>query len=1329
MAVRQKSNGAKTAAPPSRAGVAAELPPSAQPQAERLEAALREEERRYRTLVETNPVAIWQLNADGRLVYANRALAELLEFDSPDALLGEPYAQFFNSRDLKTVNRERERRLKGESSTYEVTVLGRLGRSTPVLLHGSPLRDESGQVSGVIGCLVDISEVAEARTELRKAGERLEREVAARTRELDQVNLQLAQELSDCERFEAALIESEKRYRQFSEMTSDYCYSVTVSAEQEVQSSWATASYEKVIGRTREEVDALGGWLRIVHPDDHAHACEFVRRALSNVPATLEYRIVRPDGSVRWLRDRVLPEWSAEEQRVTRIYGAVDDITDARAARDELQRQQEVLEQRVQERTNALHESNARLKQEIGERQQAEAQQRRISQYLRVVLAAADELLQCPDEDTLCRRAVELARQRLCVERASLFLFEADGKTARGTYGTNLVGRTTDERENVFQPERDWGAYDRRPVEDSPHSFIFFGPFYEWDEERGESRIVGQGEISVTKITSGSEPIGFFFNDQARTGLPLDPAHQQATALYCQWLGSVIQQQRANAARTQSDRRFRAVFDHALEPMVLADDEGRCLELNGAAEALLGLASAKARGRSMYDFTVIDGDPAAYWSEFLRRGSETGELLVRREDGGIRTAEYSATANVVPGMHLAVLRDVTNRRRTERFLAGQRRILEMVARATPLNQVLDSLILLIEEVAGGVRGSIHLCRNDELHGVSAPNLPEDYNRATAIVPIGEQAGSCGTAAFRRQVVIVKDIAKDRLWKDYRLLAKAHGLRACWSSPIFSRDGDILGTFALYRDQPGAPDSFERELVEAVTSLAGIAIERAQSEERLRLIESAFHHTHDAILIASAGGQPRTVYVNPAMAAISGYSLEELYRRRPGLLPGAGGMRPLAEALEQGESVEYSGQARRKDGSEYSAEWSVSPLREPDGAISHWVWVGRDVSARHRLEEQLRQSQKMDAIGRLAGGVAHDFNNLLAVIGGYSDLLLEEAEPGSRQRSGLEEIRKAAERAASLTRQLLAFARRDVVAPRSLDLNAIVTEMESMLRRLIGEDIEMQAILDPILPPIRVDAGQIEQVIMNLAVNARDAMPQGGRLTWETLAVEMDEGAAAPLGLRPATYVVLTASDTGIGIPDEVLPHIFEPFYTTKERGKGTGLGLATVYAIVTQNKGQIRVVSEPGCGARFEIYFPADKSRRPTDVGEPGKQAATPFENLTILLVEDEPQVRRLTAEVLRLQGHTVMEAERGDAALQFAAHFPGEIDLVLADVIMPGMNGREVAERLVRMRPETRVLYLSGYLDDSVLKLGVETDPDGFLQKPFTPEQLLNKIQERMQS
>jgi PAS domain S-box-containing protein len=576
-------------------------------------------------------------------------------------------------------------------------------------------------------------------------------------------------------------------------------------------------------------------------------------------------------------------------------------------------------------------------------------------------------------------------------------------------------------------------------------------------------------------------------------------------------------------------------------------------------------------------------------------------------------------------------------------------------------------------------------------------------------------------------VIVKEFANNRLWKDYREVALSHGLRACWSSPIFARDGRILGTFAMYRDHPGGPDDAERELVDAATSLAGIAIERSQNEERLRLIESAVHHTHDAILIASAGAQPRAVYVNPAMATLTGYSLEELYRRRPGLLPEAGERRPLAEALEQGESIEYSGQVRRKDGTEYSAEWTVSPVRDANGAVSHWVWVERDVTARHRLEEQLRQSLKMDAIGRLAGGVAHDFNNLLAVIGGYSDLLLEEAESGSRQRAGLEEIRKAAERATSLTRQLLAFARRDVIAPRLLDLNAIVTDMETLLRRLIGEHIEMQAILDPNLPPIRVDSGQIEQVIMNLGVNARDAMPQGGKLTWETMTVELDESAAAPLGLKPSTYVVLAAGDTGVGIPDEVLPHIFEPFYTTKERGKGTGLGLATVYAIVVQNKGQIRVVSEPGCGARFEMYFPADKTRRPLADSEPGAPPAGAEETLTILLVEDDPQMRRLAGEVLRSGGHTVMEAERGDAALQFAAHYPGEIDLLLADVMMPGLNGREVADRLVRMRPGTRVLFMSGYLDESVPKVGISTDRDGFLQKPFTPEQLLNKVLERM--
>lgn len=376
-------------------------------------------------------------------------------------------------------------------------------------------------------------------------------------------------------------------------------------------------------------------------------------------------------------------------------------------------------------------------------------------------------------------------------------------------------------------------------------------------------------------------------------------------------------------------------------------------------------------------------------------------------------------------------------------------------------------------------------------------------------------------------------------------------------------------------------------------------------------------------------------------------------------------------------------------------------------------------------EQLRQAQKMEAVGQLAGGVAHDFNNLLTVITGYSDLSLKRLGQCDPLRKNIDEIRKAAERAASLTRQLLAFSRKQILQERILDLNSIVTDIEKMLRRVIGEDIELIAILDPLLGKIKADPGQIEQVIMNLAVNARDAMPRGGKLTIETGHVILDEACAqSDVSVTPGAYVMLAVSDNGSGIDSETEKRIFEPFFTTKAVGKGTGLGLATVYGIVKQSGGNIWVYSEVGKGTTFKIYLPiaeriaglAEGSANPLET-ERGREV--------VLLVEDEEMVRNLTCEILETNGYKVLTATNGEQAYITCKEHIGAIDLMITDVVMPRMGGRELAEHIARIRPEMVVLFMSGYTDDAIVRHGVLDQDMPFLQKPFTPDSLCRKIRE----
>ena len=381
--------------------------------------------------------------------------------------------------------------------------------------------------------------------------------------------------------------------------------------------------------------------------------------------------------------------------------------------------------------------------------------------------------------------------------------------------------------------------------------------------------------------------------------------------------------------------------------------------------------------------------------------------------------------------------------------------------------------------------------------------------------------------------------------------------------------------------------------------------------------------------------------------------------------------------------------------------------------------------RKQLEEQLHQSQKMEAIGRLAGGISHDFNNLLTVIIGYSQLLLGRLSEDDPMRSEIEEIEKSGRRAASLTSQLLAFSRRQVIQPRILDLNAVISDLDKMLRRLIGEDVELINLLDPTLASVKMDPGQVEQIIMNLAVNGRDAMPQGGRLTIETRNVDLDEHfTESDLLMPPGSYVLLSVSDTGCGMDIEMQERIFEPFFTTKPAGKGTGLGLSTVYGIVKQSGGDISVCSEPDRGTTFKIHLCAT-GERVESVPLKSTTSIAPSSSETILLVEDEEMIRKLTREVLKAQGYTVLEACDGTEALSICDQQDRTIDLMLTDMVMPRISGAELARRALSIRPEMKVVCMSGYTDASVLD-HEDFDPTiPFLQKPFTPGALAQKVRE----
>jgi signal transduction histidine kinase/ActR/RegA family two-component response regulator len=384
-----------------------------------------------------------------------------------------------------------------------------------------------------------------------------------------------------------------------------------------------------------------------------------------------------------------------------------------------------------------------------------------------------------------------------------------------------------------------------------------------------------------------------------------------------------------------------------------------------------------------------------------------------------------------------------------------------------------------------------------------------------------------------------------------------------------------------------------------------------------------------------------------------------------------------------------------------------------------------VADRKRAEEELRQSQKMEAVGRLAGGVAHDFNNLLTVIKGNTELALDLAQEEA-QREELEEVQRAAERASALTRQLLAFSRKQILQPRLLSLNEVVVELGRLLRRTVGEDVALRIDLEPSLGKVRADRGQVEQVLLNLVVNARDAMPQGGELRIGTRDVGAEEVRWHAEAER-IPYVMLEVRDTGMGMEPGVLERIFEPFFTTKEQGKGTGLGLSTVYGIVTQSGGYVRVESAVGAGSRFAVYLP--RVEEVAEVKEPEARVAGTGGSETVLLTEDEDAVRLLAKRVLTRSGYRVLAARGGAEALELAEQHEGEIHLLLTDVVMPGMSGRELAQRLLPLRPGIRLLFTSGYTEDAIVRHGVSGQETAFLPKPFAPASLAQKVREVLDS
>ncbi len=770
---------------------------------------------------------------------------------------------------------------------------------------------------------------------------------------------------------------------------------------------------------------------------------------------------------------------------------------------------------------------------------------------------------------------------------------------------------------------------------------------------------------------------------------------------------------------------FLTFADPLPEPMLLLASSGLVLAGNRAVEKRLGIALPAIRGSNLTDAVTDTPDDVAHYLRSCSRSrslvlgslvmlSKAGECVPCRAEGTLLRPRSEASEA------LLLLRLIPKDSAVGKFLALNQRI-----------ESLDREFRLRRHAEGAVRQQAERLRVT-LHSIGDGVISTDaQGRVDFLNPVAEElvGWEMGEAVGQRLedvFHIVNETTRQpvenpalRALRDGKIVGLAN------HTVLISKDGTecpIDDSAAPIRDQQGA-------IFGSVLVFRDIT-KRKQVEEDLRLRDRAIRAVSEGILITDAGQRDNPIiFATPGFERITGYSAAEAVGRNCRFLQGPEtdkkSVAQLREAIQGGCPCTVELLNYRKDGSPFWNSLSISPVRNDRGDLMHFVGVQADVTARRGLEEKVRQSQKMEAIGNLAGGLAHDFNNLLTVINGYSELVESQLPDSSPVRGLVREIGQAGERAASLTRQLLAFSRKQVLELKVINLNAVVTNTARMLKRLIGEDIDFNTALDPELGEVEADLGRIEQILINLSVNARDAMPQGGRLTIETRNVELSETYTEAFPeLQAGAYVLLAVTDTGTGIDEKTKTHIFEPFFTTKAVGKGTGLGLATVFGIVKQSGGHVAVYSEPGSGATFKVYLPRVDDRVSASKSQAGNRSI-PQGNETILLVEDEPALLALSRHILQRQGYTVLEADNGELALRIAEDYPGEIHLLLADVVMPGMSGRQVAERIAAQRPGVKVLFQSGYTDDAVVRHGVLQAETAFLQKPYTPTALSQKVRE----
>ena len=1229
---------------------------------------LQAEEARFRTFAENTSDAFMLHGRDGTVIDANPQACAQLGF-TREELYGMLPTDFDPAVTSEGLNQILAKLEKGERLTFDSIHRRKDGTTFPVEVRLTPFHQ--GEEVRTVAVVQDITE--------RKLAE-------------------------------AALQASERRYRELADAIPQIVWTADAAGS-------ITHINAKVTEYTGQSASELTGWSweRVIHPDDIAHTVrDWTMTVQSGIPRDIEFRIRRTDGAYRWHITRQVPARDASG-KITTWYGTCTDVEDLKqaeaAVRESEERFRNVLDFSpaliyLKDLSHRYLFVNRKCAASLGV-PQAEWVGKTAHDFFPA--EAADQFMrhdrrvletQCPHQ--VEESVVQRDGRRIDLLSIQFPLFHTDGRPyAICGISTDITDRKQAEAElhktaELLRAVAD-GTSDALFVKDRNGKYLFFNEAASRFVGKPVNQVLGVDDTALFDAQSAQyimardrhvmETGNVETEEETVSAAGITRTFLATKGPYRDERGNIVgtigiatditERKRAEQVIRANEERYRTLFESCGDAIYVLSFTGRICSANPAAARMTGYSAAELVTMSIGD---LDGDSDAERVperlDRLRTGETLNfEVIQRRKDGTTYPVEVVATPMRIGDEEfiLAFDRDISVRKEAERSLRLKQfsieRAVDSIFWISP-----EGEILYANEAACRTLGYTRR----ELIGKSVPDI--DPNFPEAKWPAHwEEIKRRGSFTFE----------SERITRDGRMLKS-----------------EITVNYLRYEN---------REYNCAV--LRDITQRKQAEQERDRL----WNHSPDLLCIAGFDGKLKQI--NPAWTEILGWSPEELLGQAWIELVHPDDREAALAAehtLLRGEALTgLENRYRCKNGQYRWFSWNAIPLPEQQTICA----FARDITRERTLAEQFRQAQKMEAIGRLAGGIAHDFNNLLTVINGYSSLLLGAIHDDAR-RKPLEVMHKAGQRAATLTSQLLAFSRKAIVDLQVLDLNHVVESITGMLGRMIGEDIQLKLDLAPSLSHVAFDPGQLEQVLMNLAVNARDAMPDGGILTISTREAESPSNdREKPSNLPPGRYVQLIVADDGLGMNDEVKAQIFEPFFTTKGVGIGTGLGLATVYGAVQQAGGVIAVESQPGRGTTFRIWLPA-KGRRVTEIEEK-PVGATPSGQETVLVVEDEHDVRGLVRFVLDMQGYRVLEADSGSSAIQAAAEFQGPIHLLLTDLVMNDLGGRELAEHIRSSRPDINVLYMSGYTEDEIVRRGVRDSRSEFLQKPFSPDALAEKVRQ----